>query len=63
MNCEILETLYLRSNGDVPCDCDAGEHTLLGLIRLPVENWSVAKLFGNHRYRHIRESFARGEAP
>jgi len=63
MNCEILETLYVRSNGDIPCNDDAGENVLLGLIRPQLRKWSPDSLFGNRSFRHIRESLARGQEP
>lgn len=63
MNCEILRTLYLRSNGDVPCNDDAGENKLLGLVRPRAEPWPADALLGNHRYRHIRESLRAGVPP
>lgn len=63
MNCEILETLYLRSNGDVPCNDDAGENVLLGIFRSQKTSCSATSLFNNHRYRHIRDALRRGEPP
>ena len=64
MNCEILQTLYLRSNGDVPCNDDAGEsRVLLGLVRTESKKWSATALVTNHRYQHIRAALQRGEAP
>jgi MoaA/NifB/PqqE/SkfB family radical SAM enzyme len=63
MNCEILETLYLRCNGDVPCNDDAGENVLLGTIRSQNPRWTAASLLANHRYRHIREKLQHGEMP
>jgi hypothetical protein len=63
MNCEILHTLYVRSNGDVPCNDDAGERILLA--RLPRQT-GIAKpssLFSNHNYRHIRHALQRGAMP
>lgn len=63
MNCEILHTLYVRTNGDVPCNDDAGEPLLLGLIRPEMTSWSASELLFNHRYRHIRDSLARGQMP
>ncbi|MES2694410.1 MAG: radical SAM domain-containing protein, partial [Verrucomicrobiota bacterium] len=63
MNCEILHTLYVRSNGDVPCNDDAGESVFLG--RIPAQNpqWAVDSLLSNHRYRHIRAALAGGTMP
>ena len=63
MNCEILETLYVRSNGDVLCNDDAGEEVLLGLVRTNNRDWSVTSLVTNHSFRHIRRCLARNEVP
>lgn len=63
MNCEILHTLYVRSNGDVPCNDDAGENVLLGRIASQNARWTPQSLFSNHRYRHIREQLASGNMP
>ncbi len=63
MNCEILHTLYVRSNGDVPCNDDAGEKVLLGIIRPQLDRWSASALLTNHRYRHIRDSLREGRKP
>ena len=63
MNCEILHTLYVRSNGDVPCNDDAGEGVHLGRIAPHHEKWTAQSFFSNHRYRHIREAFRRGTMP
>ncbi len=62
MNCEILHTLYVRSNGDVPCNDDAGESVLLGRIRQD-DRWTVDSLLFNHRYRHIRTALVSGRMP
>jgi hypothetical protein len=63
VNCEILHTLYVRSNGDVPCNDDAGEQVLLGRIDLRNERWKVGSLLTNHNYRRIREGWGHRELP
>jgi pyruvate-formate lyase-activating enzyme len=63
VNCEILDTLYVRANGDVPCNDDAGEAVLLGKIPPLREDWSVRSLVANHNYRHVREALQRGSMP
>jgi organic radical activating enzyme len=63
MNCEILHTLYVRSNGDVPCNDDAGEQVLLGRIDLRNERWRVGTLLTNYSYRRIREAWQEGVMP
>jgi wyosine [tRNA(Phe)-imidazoG37] synthetase (radical SAM superfamily) len=60
VNCEILRTLYVRANGDVVCNDDAGERVLLGKIPPHRENWTIESLLTNHRYRHIRAALASG---
>ncbi|HMA33393.1 MAG TPA: hypothetical protein VKY74_02850 [Chloroflexia bacterium] len=63
MNCEILNTLYVRSNGDIPCDDDAGEQIILGHATPNVPDWNIAALLANPRYTHIRAALQRGEPP
>ncbi|MEO6244241.1 MAG: radical SAM protein [Opitutaceae bacterium] len=63
MNCEILHTLYVRSNGDVPCNDDAGENVLVGIIRPQLDRWSATALLTNHRYRHIRDALREERKP
>ncbi len=62
MNCEILRTLYLRSNGEIPCNCAAGERINLGWS-LGEDDWDISKVFENENYTAIRESFAANKAP
>ena len=62
MNCEILKILYLRSNGEIPCNCAAGERINLGWA-FDDSNWNIAEVFENANYNTIRESFSKGKAP
>ena len=62
MNCEILRTLYLRSNGEIPCNCAAGERINLGWS-FDEEGWDVSKVFSNENYAMIRTSFKEDKAP
>lgn len=62
MNCEILRTLYLRSNGEIPCNCAAGERINLGWS-LGDPDWDISKVFENENYTAIRESFAADKTP
>lgn len=62
MNCEILRSLYLRSNGEIPCNCAAGERINLGWS-LGEKDWDISKVFENENYATIRESFEEGKAP
>lgn len=59
MNCDALQRLYIRANGDVPCYDDAGLSVLLGSI----ETESIVTLLANARYSHIRSSLASGTEP
>ncbi len=53
MNCEILSTLYVRANGEIPCDDDAGERIALGeAVADPA--FSVTSVFRNESYASIR---------
>ncbi|MBW2524237.1 MAG: radical SAM protein [Deltaproteobacteria bacterium] len=63
MDCEILRTLYVKSNGEVPCHDDAGECVLLGVVEAEEPSWTIQRLLDNDRYAHIRSSFARGRVP
>jgi organic radical activating enzyme len=62
VNCEILETIYVRSNGDIPCDDDAGETVLLGTVELTA-GWSISRVLDNDLYRGIRAALSDGRAP
>ena len=63
MNCEILETLYVKSNGAIPCNDDVGEEVILGNVDLSDPHWSIADVLSNDRYSQIRSRFAAGELP
>lgn len=63
MNCEILATLYVRSNGDVMCNDDAGDNFLLGSIHPANPLWASTSVLVNRRYQHIRASLRRGKMP
>ena len=62
MNCEILRTLYLRANGEIPCNCAAGERINLGWS-LGEPGWDISRIFENDNYTAIRESFAANKTP
>ena len=63
MNCEILETLYVKSNGDIPCNDCVGENQLLGRVQMDNPDWSITAVLDNQLYGQIRKSLTRGEAP
>ncbi|MFZ5876660.1 MAG: radical SAM protein [Nitrospirota bacterium] len=58
MNCEILDTVYVRSNGDIPCDCDKGETVLLGEIDHRDPAWDIQQVLTNPKYEHIRKTLS-----
>lgn len=49
MNCEILETLYLKSNGLIPCNDDVGEEVILGRVDASDSEFSVRRLVRNEQ--------------
>ncbi|MFZ5863098.1 MAG: radical SAM protein [Nitrospirota bacterium] len=63
MNCEILETIYVRSNGDIPCDCDKGEQVLLGTVAHLDPSWDIQKVLTNDQYTHMRATLSAGVVP
>ena len=63
MNCEILGTLYIKSNGDILCNDDFGERMRLGKVDASDHNWNVANIFNNDKYLRIRDSFTNGIVP
>jgi hypothetical protein len=63
MNCEILETLYVKSNGEIPCNDDAGERVLLGRIDAESASWTIRDIFCNEHFDRIRRSFPADQVP
>jgi len=63
MNCEILNTLYVKSNGEVLCNDDYGERVKLGVITREITAQDISALFNNEQYQTIRDAFSRGEVP
>jgi hypothetical protein len=62
MNCQVLSTLYVKANGEILCECDAGEAVSLGQVALSAD-WSVADVLNNEQYAHIRKAFAASSPP
>lgn len=62
MNCEIFKILYLRANGEVPCNCGSGEKVNLGWAEAGAE-WSISRLVSGRAYAHMEAAFKRGERP
>lgn len=63
MNCETLSTLYLKANGELVCDDDAGNGISLGRINLVPPGESMAGLLQRRRFRLIRAKLAAGRVP
>ncbi len=63
MNCEILHTLYIKSNGEVLCNDDYGERVTLANVSIDLQNATMQDLFSNQAYQHIRESLSGGQIP
>jgi hypothetical protein len=63
VNCEILSTLYIRSNGDIPCNDDAGEKIILGQVGAAGSTADIASILHNNHYTGIREAFRQGRVP
>lgn len=59
MNCEILKTLYVKANGVIPCNDDAGEALCLGKVG---NDWSPTKFFST-TIEKIRSEFLQGKVP
>ena len=62
MNCEILNVLYVKANGEILCHDDFGERISLNWVR-PEETFSMDAVFAGPKHQHIRDSFAAGKVP
>jgi hypothetical protein len=62
MNCQILRTLYLKANGELPCEDDVGEDVVLGKVTLD-PGWSIVDHFNGAQFSHIRASFQQDKEP
>lgn len=60
MHCDILNKLYIRANGDVPCYDDAGEKIILGNTD---DEGGIAAVLDNDRFRRIRSRLEGARAP
>jgi len=63
MNCDILATLYIKSNGEILCNDDFGERVSLGSCHSNGEATSIHHTLNNERYEHIRTALQRGAVP
>lgn len=62
MTCEMLDIVYLRANGELPCNCATGEKVNLDWLNDRAD-WNLVKAFENERFSQIRRSFAEGQLP
>ena len=62
MNCQVLSTLYVITNGEVLCECDVGENISLGHVEAK-NDWAVEELVNNENYAHIRASLSQSRLP
>lgn len=62
MNCEILDMIYVRANGEFACNCDSGEVVGLGWLT-GNGDWRITDVLENDRFNAIRQSFSAGQLP
>jgi wyosine [tRNA(Phe)-imidazoG37] synthetase (radical SAM superfamily) len=62
MWCDILQSLYVRSNGEVPCHDDVGERIRLGQLEGNL-NWNISEILTNDKYHHIFDSLKKEKLP
>ncbi len=63
MNCEILSTLYMKSNGEILCNDDYGERICLGVVPDLEKDFDADLLLANEQYQLIRDAFSEGRVP
>ena len=62
MRCDVLDVLYVKSNGEVLCHDDFGERISLGWVR-DEPTFSIDALHQTGPYATLRASFAAGRVP
>ena len=62
MWCDILQSVYVRSNGEVPCHDDVGERISLGQLEGNI-NWNISKILTNDKYNHVFDSLEKEKLP
>jgi hypothetical protein len=62
VNCEILSTLYVKANGEIPCHDDAGESITLGHIG-QCGPAGIHQLLEGKTYDHIHRALASSQVP
>ena len=63
MHCEIFETLYIKANGEIPCNDDAGENVILDQIPLETGAFSPRAFYQGERMQSIRSAFLKESYP
>lgn len=62
MYCDILDSFYLKPNGQVPCEDDIGEAVTLGVIE-NAGDWSPDRFFASPKYLELRAAHQAGRLP
>lgn len=62
MNCQGQRTLYIKANGEMPCEHDIGEQVVLAKV-FPNQPFSLADVLNNARFRHLSQSMGNNRAP
>lgn len=52
----------MKANGEIPCECDAGESISLGWAQ-PSKEWSIEDVIHGRQYTQIRTAFRAGTLP
>ncbi len=63
MHCDILDSFYLKPNGEVPCEDDIGECITLGIVADSSESWSPSRFFQNEKYQKLISAAERNDLP
>jgi hypothetical protein len=63
MNCEIVRSIYLRSNSEIACYDDAGGQIVLGRRSRTGELTDVDAILNHGPYKHVRDSLKNGKLP
>src|SRR5436309_401469 len=62
MDCRIIRSLTLKSDGHFACDDSAGYRVHLGEVSTK-QAWNIKSVFEAPVWKHVRQSFAEGRVP
>jgi organic radical activating enzyme len=62
MDCRILRSLTLKSDGHLSCDDSMGYRVHLGEVSTKAA-WNIKSVFEGPVWKHVRQSFAQGRVP